>query len=288
MAKSYYYIVAGLPDFVLDEQKQVAPFAEFMAEVKEQVSAADAELLSIVQRPADNRNLIRFVEKSGRAFDPDGNFTEDELSYSVKTYDGLPPYMQAFLDARRDGRVLFEGRSADDALAWLFYDETALHANAFITDWFLFDLRLRNVLAAINCRGIARAQGADAQALIGRAVIAADETADALCKSTAPDFSLSGRLPWIETVLAIEGKSLLEREKRIDEMRAEVLEEMTRLSHFQIETVLAFAIRLGMANRWRRLDAQRGKEMLDRLLADLGKARQANVEDEVPSRTRAE
>jgi len=288
MAKSYYYIVAGLPDFVLDEQKQVAPFAEFMAEVKEQVSAADAELLSIVQRPADNRNLVRLLEKSGRAFDSDGNFTEDELSQAAKTYDGLPAYMQTFLDARRDGRVLFEGRSADDALAWLFYDEAAQHANAFIAEWFLFDLRLRNVLAAINCRGIARAQGADAQALIGRAVIAADETADALCKSTAPDFSLSGRLPWIETVLALEGKSLMEREKRIDEMRAEVLEEMTRLSHFQIETVLAFAIRLGMANRWRRLDAQRGKEMLDRLLADLGKARQANVEDEVPSRTRAE
>jgi hypothetical protein len=272
MARDYYFLVAGLPDLLLDEQRQTVSFCDFVSDVKGWIDLEDAALIRFFQYPSDNKNLIRLLTKSSAPFDPNGIFSEEELAQAVKTGDEMPDYMAAFMAAQRESRPMFEGRSLQDTLAWLFYDEVTEHQNEFVREWFTADLHIRNVIAALNCRYIARQKGqADPQALIARAVVCHNEVSDALCRGSAVDFGLSGKLPWFERVLGLETVGMLERERRLDDVRWSILDDLTILSGFRIEAILAFIAKLSIAERWRDREAGRGKAMLEQMVSELSR-----------------
>ncbi|MCU0608318.1 MAG: DUF2764 domain-containing protein [Chitinispirillaceae bacterium] len=279
MAREYHFLVAGLPDIVLDERRQALSFREFVIDVREWIDPADAALIRYFQYPSDNANVLRLITKSGAGFDPNGTFaTEDELAHAVKSGDDMPDYLAAFLAAQRESRPLFDGRSPQDVLAWLFYDEATAHENEFIRDWFSTDLHLRNVIAALNCRFVTRQQQKspeEGQTLISRTVICANEITDALTRSSAPDFGLGAKLSWFERVLGLDNAGLLERERHIDGIRWSILDDLTILSGFGIESILAYVARLAMAERWQEREADRGKKLLETLVTDLSAWRNA-------------
>jgi hypothetical protein len=262
MSRNYYYLVAGLPDLVIDAARAGAPYAETVAELAGQMHPDDADLARLVRLPFDNRNVIRLVEKKPWEFDARANYSEEELAAEVKASDTIPEYLRTFLDARRESRALFPDLSAEDVLAWLFYDEMAGHGNEFVREWFEFDVDLRNFLAGLNAR---RAGGP----ALSRVVVGRNEVAERILRSAAPDFGLGAACRWAERVLALESQGPPEREKQIDLIRWDALDELTILSHFAVETVLAFVVKLSIVDRWRRLDRESGKAMLQRLTDDL-------------------
>jgi hypothetical protein len=153
----------------------------------------------------------------------------------------------------------------DDQMATQFFIAMQSHSNAFIRQWFDFDVTLRNVLAAMAHRGH--------PGLINRSleqvVLPVNDEAETILQSTAPDFSLAQQLPWLEQVMNLDPRNLTEREKALDSLRWGMLDELTTFSYFQIETLLAFVLKLLIVQRWMGLNAAEGQARLDLLLKEL-------------------
>lgn len=272
MTGNYYYLVAGFPDIFLDEGKQPLSCIECVGEIREQLSQTDTGLFSFLQYPFDNGNLISLLTKNGETFDPRGCFSEEDLTASLKVPDDLPEYMQLFLEAHRENRFPQQGLTPEDRLAWFFYEEVCENDNEFIREWFTFDRNLRNVIAGVNCRKelshldilATDRDKAAAVLLIGR-----DDVAEGILRSNAADFGVTSQFPYVERVVALARGDVQEFEKGIDNLRWEVLDEMTTFSYFGAETVFAFFIKLAIVERWMALDPQTGKEKRDRLLEEL-------------------
>lgn len=267
MPRSYYYLVAGLPDIILDNTKKGLTLSSFIDDISEQIHEKDVPLLALFRLPFDNKNLINLLEKHEKEFDGRGNFSQDMLEEEIKQPDSLPDYMMTFLEAYKEEKLPFPELSLEDQLNWLFYDEVTGHENPFVKEWFSFDLDLRNVLAGLNCRKMAKNGEADFS--LTKSIVCKNDVTELIHKSNAPDFSLSNQLPWIEKVVAMNTDDLVEFEKNIDTLRWEMLNELTTFTYFQIETVLAFVGKLEMVERWQKLDPETGKEKLEKLLNEL-------------------
>lgn len=272
MGQNYYYLVAGLPDIILDDGKLSVTFGELMQEVSEQVDAPDRELLALMQLPFDCRNLVSVIDKKENGFDSRGCFSREELLDGVKNPDALPSFMQEYIESVNEGKELFPGLAKEDQLTWLFYEEVTGHNNTFIAEWFSFERDLRNVIAGINYRRQLEhieALGSEREKPVSAIVLGRNEIAEAVLRSSAPDFGIGHSVPWIEQILAASKGTLVEFEKAIDTLRWNILNDLTCFSYFSIETILAFVVKLIMVERWKSLDPEIGKERLDLLVNEL-------------------
>jgi len=270
MPRNYYYIVASLPDLIFDSPKKVVPLVDFIDEISELVTPQHGSFLELFRLGFDNKNLINLLEKRGKEFDVRGNYSKEKIEEEIKFPENLPRYMLHFIEAYREEKLPYPGLSVDDQLTWLLYDELTTHQNAFLSIWFTFDLNLRNLLAGLNCRRLSEeSQEVSGDFTLLKSIIGSNEIAELIRKSRTPDFSLSLDYPWVEKVLSFDRQNLVEFEKNIDTLRWDTLDEMTTFTYFQIETILAFCIKLDIVERWQRLKPEVGKEKLKRLLSEL-------------------
>ncbi|MCP4752860.1 MAG: DUF2764 family protein [Proteobacteria bacterium] len=261
MTVPYYYIVAGLPDVYLDEGKAGPTLGAFAEEMRELVPAADGYLLDYIGYPIDHRNLMNILLEKQEPFNDSGNFSDEELKKEIKNSDDIPEYMQVFLKAFKDNTQVVQNLSWENQLNWLFYESATSLENEFLSEWFTFELNFRNILAAINCR--------KANLQPDRHIICRNEVTDLLLKSNAPDFSLSSKLPWSDEVFSMDFDAIADSEKRLDEFRLQMLEEMSVPELFSLETILRLGIRLSIVERWDTLKAEIGKETLHKMIDDL-------------------
>ena len=260
MARAYYCLVAGFPDFALDDPKLPITTLELKADLAEQLAPADRVHLAELFYPVDNKNLLALLlGKTEQAHDPLGNFTREELEEEIRAPIFLPRYMIDFLDRFRAG--LPEDTLPENVLSSLMYEALLQSQNAFIREWFAFDRDMRNILAALGSRRL----GIDPE----RGVIGEGLVAEAAGRASGADFGLGREFVWLETLLRVYHSSLLERELVIDRIRLDVLDEVTKKNNFSLDKVLALVMRLGIAERWLALDAAAGRELLSRILVDM-------------------
>ena len=270
MPKNYYYIVASLPDLIFDSPKKVVSLVDFIDEISELITSQHGSFLEPFRLAFDNKNLINLLEKRGKEFDVRGNYSKEKIEEEIKFPEDLPRYMLHFIEAYKEEKQPYPELSVADQLTWLLYNELTTHQNAFLSTWFTFDLNLRNLLAGLNCRKLTEEkQDASGDFSVTKSIIGSNEFADLIRKSRTPDFSLSLDYPWVEKVLSLSSENLVEFEKSIDTLRWDTLNEMTTFTYFQIETILAFCIKLNIVERWQRLKPEVGEEKLKRLLSDL-------------------
>jgi hypothetical protein len=276
MSEAYYSLVTGLPDLLLDEGREKLSFPDMAADLDEWISPDDARLTRYVRFPFDNANLILLLgeAKDGRQFDARGFFNQEELLEAVKTGgDGdIPDYLHSFLSAKQDGKDLFPGLSSEDQLAWLFYEETTDNKNRFISEFFTFDRDLRNILAGMNARFITLKGGeSELRTLLERSIIGRNDVAQAILKSSAPDFGLGQSAPGADRVFSLDEHKPVDREKAIDRLRWETASDLSWFSGFGIGAILGFLVRLAIASRWQNLEPETGKKMFDALADEIKK-----------------
>ena len=63
----------------------------------------------------------------------------------------------------------------------------------------------------------------------------------------------------------------MEREKRLDALRFEWLEDKTRFIHFSVENVLAYWLQNQMLNRWAVLTVEEGEQVFRSMVTDMKK-----------------
>lgn len=263
----YYCLVAGLKEYTLDGDAKGFDAAAIVADVCDELTAADAAQVRLLYGYYDCENLIAL--RAGRsAFDPLGNFTREELEEELKAPRRLPEplarVVRAYADPEgEDAETVDTAQRFETALFTAYYELCRRRGGRFLAAWLEFDRTLRNVAAAVTARVAGRA--------VEEAIVGEGDTEQQLRRSSAADFGLRGELPWVDAVIAAvnDEANLVEKEHKIDLIRWNEAVELATFNYFDIDAILSYLVRINIVARWTRLDAARGRELFARLMADL-------------------
>lgn len=267
---NYYCLIAGLPDIQAEDTKTNVSLANLKTELNEQLAPADKQLLALIFARYDNTNLLAYLNKRDAELNSLGNLTADdwtELTALIQETETpadsrLQPYLHQFFKAINSDKFSQENSSREDYLAALYYGQALQSKNKFIHDWFEFNLNINNILTGVACRK----HGFDVKSL----VVGSNEVAVAVRQSNARDFGLTGTFAELDTILKIaEEQNLLEREKKIDALKWQWLEDKTFFHYFSVERILAFVLKVQMIERWKLLSVENGSRIFRALLAGM-------------------
>jgi Protein of unknown function (DUF2764). len=130
-----------------------------------------------------------------------------------------------------------------------FYAAALQHRNRFIREWFRFDLDLRNLTVAYLNESLGRDFEQDQVLLEGR------QTEEFPEREAAEQILNCG--------------DILKRERGLDELRWEKIDEITILDSLDLELVLGFVAKLKIIDRWLQLDPESGRQLFRRLVEDI-------------------
>ena len=269
----YYYLVTGLPELSLEDNKLNYTVGDFKTEFYPQLSKEDQKLVDLYYLKFDNVNLLKLLNDREAVIDPRGNFTADQFVAVFKQFDeegiisspgSLPPYLikfiQAYLSQQEAGvtsEILLE-----DWLAGLYYEYAMQCSNDFVSSWFEFNLNSNNVLVALAARKY--------KMPVAQLVVGDTEICQALKTSNARDFGLTGELDYFDQLLKIsETEDLVDREKRVDQLKWKWMEDKTFFDYFSIERLYVFLLQLEIIERWISLDKEKGNQMFREIIDSL-------------------
>lgn len=269
MSKYYYYLVAGLPELTLEDSKLSYTVADFKAELYPDLSDEDKKLIDLFYLKFDNANVLKLLKDKDAAIDLRGNYSAEELVEfisSLKEGDEIadavfPSYLSTFIfeyfNATAEDDFQYE-----DRLAALYYEYAMKCKNKFVSSWFAFNLTMNNILVALTARKF--------KMDIAPLIVGDTEVCEALRTSGARDFGLTGEVDFLDQLVKIsETEELVEREKKIDQLRWNWMEEATFFNYFTVERLFVFLLQLEMIERWISLDKEKGNQLFRSIIATL-------------------
>jgi hypothetical protein len=269
----YYYLVTGLPELSLDDNKLNYTVGDFKTEFYPQLSKEDQQLVDLYYLKFDNANLLKLLKDREAVIDPRGNFTADQFVAVFKQFDeegiitspgSLPPYIIKFIQsylAQQEAGVTSDVL-VEDWLAGLYYEYAMQCKNDFVSSWFEFNLNTNNVLVALAARKYKMS--------IAPLIVGDTEICQALKTSNARDFGLTTELDYFDQLLKIsETDDLVDREKRLDQLRWKWMEDKTFFDYFSIERLYVFLLQLEIIERWISLDKEKGNQMFREIIDSL-------------------
>ena len=148
---------------------------------------------------------------------------------------------------KRDNELLdFLVRSfSDENLTEDFYREALAHGNSFIREYFAFDLKVRNAKVRHLNTALSRPAGQDEIVLSEE-----EEEEDGFAR-------------------IFSGKDIIAREKAVDNLYWEKLDELSLMHYFDMNVIMAFILKLRIVNRWNLLDEAAGREMFRKLVEEV-------------------
>jgi len=264
--------MASLPALTPDLTRLPLSLKEFKSEISDILTEDDKRLIDLLFYKFDNANLLKYLHKgSTDGFDEErAVFTAAEIRETCSTLKSegrkaqnidVPDYMAAYIKehyARFDSEVK-PAQLPEDRLSALYYGEVCRCSNAFLAEWFEFNLNICNVLTALNCRKY----GFDANEYI----VGDNDLAQQLRRSASRDLNLPGSMS--ELLNIAEEQDLMQRERRLDAMRLNHIEEQTFYKTFDIEAVIAYCLRLEILERRLSLDKAAGEHVFRSLVNDM-------------------
>ena len=269
----YYYLVTGLPELSLEDNKLSYTVSDFKTEFYPKLSKEDQKLVDLYYLKFDNLNLLKLLKDREAVIDPRGNYTADQFvavfnqfkeEGVITSTDSLPSYMikfiQSYLTMNESGNT--PDILAEDWLAGLYYEHAMQCKNDFVSSWFEFNLNTNNVLVALAARKY--------KMQIAPLIVGDTEVCQALKTSNARDFGLTSELDYFDQLLKIsETEDLVEREKRLDQIRWKWMEDKTFFDYFSIERLYVFLLQLEIIERWISLDKEKGNQMFREIIDSL-------------------
>lgn len=277
MAREYYYLVAGLPDIFLDQERKDFNLVKVKEEMQELMHPDDFELVELLFLEYDNFNFLNFLLKRKQEFNELGKFPPEAYNEFEEYFEKFPKYIKDFYSIHQ-GKAIEDDESEDlddfsdekveknpeVRFQELFYRFINRFDNQFVKKWFSFQRDFYNILTALNCRK----QGLE----IASQMVGGGSLVETLVRSQAPDFGIKKEIDYLENLLQItELSDIIERERRLDFLKWDMADEITTFDYFSIEVILAFYIKAGIVYRWIKLDKKIGAEMFKRLVNDLRK-----------------
>ena len=266
---NYYCLVTGLPELSLEDGKLSYTVANFKTEIYPQLSKSDKKLLDLFYLKYDNRTLMTLLKDKEASVDASlGNFSADELLGIIASFKEesapdkkFPSYFYEFAELYLNTPDE-ERFGLEDKLYGYYYDYAMKCGNPFVSTWFELNLDVNNILAAMAARKY--------KMEVAKVPVGTNAVADALRTSNARDFGLADDLEYFEQLVRINDTiDLVDREKKIDLLKWNWMEDNTFFNYFTIEKIFVFLMKLEMIERWISLDKEKGNEMFRQLIGQL-------------------
>ena len=266
-SSSYYALVAGLREYSLDAETKGFDIEEILAEVKEALSSSDMKVVELLYAYYDCENLISRHNGSS-TFNPLGRLSSEEVSEELKAPSRLVAPLAKVVRAYASP----ESEEAEDfdltqpfakALMNAYYSCCEASKSRLLREWSKCDRTIRNIVAAT----LARKQGVAIEAV----VVGEDSVTESLLRSSAADFGLRAELPYVEAIVSAvaDERNFIEKERKIDNIRWAELSELATFDYFDLNAVIAYLVKVNMVARWVMLDKEVGRQMFNRLIAEL-------------------
>ena len=135
-----------------------------------------------------------------------------------------------------------------------FYREALQHSLPFIRGYFSYDLDLKNAKVRYLNRQLGRPEEMDIVSL------AEEEGLEEPLREFEEDRKVED---------ALSTTDLVAREKALDDVTWEKADKLSTFHYFDLTAVLAYVVKLNIANRWLALDEERGKELFRKLVSEI-------------------
>lgn len=266
---NYYYLVAGLPELTLEDSKLSYTVADFKTELYPALSEGDKKLVDLFYLKFDNANVLSLLKDKDAVLDARGIYTAEQLAdYIARLKDGdevpdsvFPAYLSSFI-TEYFALPAEEGFLHEDRLAALYYAYAMKCGNKFVSSWFAFNLTVNNVLVALSARKF--------KMDIAPLIVGDTEVCEALRTSNARDFGLAAEVDFLEQLVKIsETEELVEREKKLDQLRWDWMEAATFFNYFSVERLFVFLLQIEMVERWISLDKEKGNQLFRNIIDGL-------------------
>lgn len=186
-------------------------------------------------------NNYEYIISSLPAISLDWKFGEGA---SFETYVGWIKSQLSEADIKVVDRLL-DGYK-DENLTREFYEAALKDSNRFLKEYYTFDLNVRNGKARFLNKAFERPLDQDT------------------IKLETGEFAESPRLEE-----ALNAPDLLSRERGLDSLMWDKINEITTFDYFDLEAILGFIARLHIIGRWFALDEKTGREMFRRLVDEV-------------------
>ncbi len=265
---AYYYLVAGLPDISIDDNKLSFTVQRFKEELYPHFTTSDKKVIDLFYLKFDNANLLALLKDKEAETDARGLFGSEELlclidaaqtkkATRVKAPDYLIQFLSAYFALEPEDRY-----KAPDMLAGYYYAHVMNGKNKFCNTWFEFEFHVNNILAALTARKYGMS--------VSTNVVGDTPVCKMLKTEHTKDFGLAEEVEYFDTLQKImEIENLTEREKRLDILKWNTLDDMSFFYYFGIEKMWVFLLKLDMVERWLALDKESGYEMFRNLIQGL-------------------
>lgn len=270
----YYCLLSGLPylkpDGVQGEGAVSTQLLRMLMEDEQGVPGRDRELISLFFMKGDCRNLLLHLENTSAELPYGGNFSKHELEEMVAdaledvfTDDPRFPSFMAPFVREYVARKNEQGYFAEDQLMLRYWNYLKERGTGFVARWAELNLNIANILTALICRQ----QGwAVADYIYGE-----NDVTEAIIKNEGmADFGLSREVDYVPELLAIVScTDPVEKERKIDLLKWQWLDDETFLNGFDINALYAYMLKVEMLERWEMLDPEYGKERFEAIIEDL-------------------
>ncbi len=270
----YYYLVSSLAELSFAQEKLPISQKDFLGVLNRDLHPSDFELVKYIFLLYDQYNLLNSLEEHKKPFDKRGIFNQEDIetlsnTKDIESLDVAPGHFYNHLKnlaIHYKNDIPFKnGLSWENQFISQFYDFTQKSENRFLREWFTFEMNLKNIITGI----VANTHSLD----VNKELIGDNDITEAIKSVKAKDFGLSRDYDFAEKILNLfENTAILEREKSIDLIKWEKLDQMTTFFYFSIENVLAYLLKIGILERWKLLDEEKGKATFENIIKDLKKS----------------
>lgn len=267
MNKEYYGLVSGLRQLLIAKPTEAA-LISFKKEAAQLLTPQDHYQLILLFYPFDHQNMISLLQDGEYDHHPLSNIPEKELRSSLKSGFSDDVYLHQFLESHNweelsKDRVLLENELVS------FHNSFLLENGiGFLVEWSSFEITSKNLSGLHGQRRLG---------LEDEKMMKGGYFSEAELKRINPS-DLDKEFPALKKTLeALDIYDPIERLKRIDEIRWELLEELTFFNYFGLEKILAHSIKLIDLYQWELHDTVRGEDILKDYLNSIDKELETKI-----------
>lgn len=270
----FYCLLSGLP--YLTPQGAVGSEAvstqmlRRLFEDEPGVTKKDEKMVRLFFLKGDCRNLLLLLADSSAELVYGGNYSKTELEEMIA--DALedvfeddprfPGFMAEFVREYAAERNT-PGYFAEDRLMLRYWNYLAQEGTGFVARWAEISMNIANIMTALICRQ----QGWNIEDYIY-----GDNDVTYFIKTypNAEDFNLSSEVDYAKQLIGISKcNDPVEKERKIDALKWEWIEDETFLKNFDINALYAYLLKVEMLERWEMLDPEFGKQRFEQIVENL-------------------
>ena len=186
------------------------------------------------------------------------DFTPDWRQGDKSLEDYLHQVKELLSEKDQETLKLIEDGFNKEKIGLEFYKEALASRSTFIQEFFQFDLNVRNA----KVRYLNQALGRDPQKDV--LSLADPDAEEQGIEVEEPEFKEAARLQAI-----LEGKDILARERGIDDLYWDKIDEITLFDYLNFSKVLGLVVKMMIIRRWLLLDEEAGRAMFKRLVDEV-------------------